>query len=1611
MQLESIDSPESRSTNAPVPRDDAQELVELVRKSAGKVVVVVGPRNSGKSQFIREKIVPLLVPHGPVLLFDCAFQITDEALDAVSQSGATVILDSFDRFLSLAEAVREPRLKALFREQRRATIVLLAGTQCLPDIFSLRILAPDILENFFELTELKLATELRRYSSASGAAPSVSEPLIEMLENDLARLAEPTVTPALVAIVDEGVRKGDYDPKRGLVGLLEKYLERTLDRLSSQPGSHESAVEVARAVLKEIAAQHGAVSLAGLAERLDVPADIPAPCQRWLIEASGLLKELPGEGVVVQPPQLRVVLEHWLEEDRNVCARAERYLADGLDGRRKLGTLLPYERFNDIHAQRKLLRTTPEQASFLTLCALRSYPDTDPGPVDYWLRRIGDSGFEISTLVEALGDPAASVRHRVVAILGRFDEPRVHGHLCHAALEDTAMEVRTAAAQSLSVFKNKSPIRDVLTRAASESTGEKRIRAIQALRIFQDEECARFLEVVVSSPGEPAVRKAAISTLVLARCEAAVSALLRIALRDPDEQDRDWARTALAQVNSEALTEFGLNAALQDWAARRPAREGRWWRKLGYWPAASVILVLNTFIHGLPLFFLRAWFTGVVFFAVEVVCLTVGVRFLSRDWLPLLLLFNWLASIVVGAWIARRKRVRSGFGYVLSNWLLAATMLTGGLLFHGLGHWITGRKRKAWQLLGIEMIAVLAILPTLFLENIFNVGIGRNVFDRFTSLLFYLYVLGGVALSWLWAVSWLVIDERWGFRGPWLSEPHSRVLRALLNAPESAVLLRRNLVADQQKARTARMLLRRFGDSVPGTAWLSVFEQDTREGRSTPPEILHCLSRHKNKRGYETVVAEAGKLFDRLSPGQRNQLVGVLASHPTDASVQCLYERRSALTKWDRMRLSLAMIVRPFRGWHWTVRLAASAVAVLAVLLVVDGVRTSLNPGWPQIKELRTLSNIQYPDKSEDIATVAGFLAKRQPARSADELVQLFREADDEYASAMAASLGVVATSDAAVEDPKVSDLVNKVLDSKTQFDRDKAFQNLQRVDVRARAVAALVDVISDVKRPQAVRDAALESLQGATERAEREPSIELVCGFAMLFDKPSSSDTTSITPEQLFELQKLQGHAADMMASVAKESTDTASRSASNAARDAIAARADALALLLRISANPEVKTSALNALEASGSDAAVNAIKVFILFEGTSSGSILYDRSAAGDEQVARTARIQLDTCAMAVDSLRRIQTPTAATAFDELKHTPGLPPEIADKLKLPLGHARAVDLNDQARRLQDSGDLGEALRMSRAAVDADAGFADAHGTLGSILYQKGQLDESLKEFRLATNKAPNYGWAYYMQALILRDKGAYRDAENTVHKALEIAPSYSWSYDLLVDIYLDQGLDRKAVAELRRLQRKSPEVTEIYSQLGYVYHERIAGDDPAAYQFAYEAYQKLVDLLREHDPVQVVSAELDLEESRLTTGRYSQLIQEAPQLLERVGPDADRRMALTLFVLSAQILQHDDTDALKTLAKLENIYDREFRPLNKWHDWTYDGTVLYLEKRVPPSATTIAVLRLVQAVNNTSTVRRGNRPPPAIPQELFDNVRRLLESSTVAAQPEAARNAGSR
>lgn len=1562
-------------------RNDAEALVELIEGAPGQVVVVLGPRVSGKSRFIEAKLWPALATAQRAQIIDCALRPVRDSFDLLGEAGV-VILDSFDRVLKSTDTHAKADLDALFTQTRRATLVLVAATHCLGDFFALRKLEPAILDHLFELTQLRLSGELVRLGAVSQPPVEYHPATLDALENDLAQFDVPAVTFRLAEIVDHGYRAGLYRPERGLRGLLDAHFDTILSALDSQPGFGDGAAYVARAVLKAVVltgSQRAMPGLAGLAEQLDVASGVPEACLQWLLKSSGVVRFCEADGWQFDPPQLREIVKSWIEEDRDLCGKAERLLADGIEGRQKLGTLLPRDRFHDVNAQQRLLPVTPEQASFLTLCALRFYPVHDPGPVNYWFRRIGDCALEVQTLTEALADPIPAARQRAANMLGGYDEPRVHGHLCRLALEDADAKVRRQAWESLARFANKEPIYHVLAAAASGGPSHSCIRAIQALRIFPDERCAGFLESVISGPTDAPVREAAIDALANTNCEAGVAALVRIALGDQDEADRERAREALSGLTTEHLVEFGISDAERDYYAGLPKRpEGGWWTRLGHWPPAILILFSNFWIHGLALFFLKRWRWGAAFLAVEAFAvLGMFEAIPAPAWLVVpLWLVNGLAATLAASWESRRKPAAPGtFSRTLSNVLLAGVMLSSGLALHGAGHWITGRRRKAVRFFGIELLAILALVSTFALEHLFAVGSVQSGLDRFSTALLFLYRYGGLVLSWLAAAASLVEGERWGRRGPWRSPAHCGVLRSLLASPvSSGVLLRRLQSSDAKESRHARRWLAHFGDSIPGSDLLRVLRQNQSQ---TPKEMLDCIARYKDRKGYERVVTELGEMFDDGGPQERTVAVRLLAKYPTEGSIQALSARRSALLGVDRLRFWMAAWVRPFRGWPPLVKVAAVGLALLALLLITDGLRTLHNPGWPQIKELKELSGSLSPSEISDLSVTAEFLAVRYPRKSAAELASLFGQCDAAHASGLGRSLAKVAGNydRHAEEEFQKRERRYWWQDPKEAWETRQVRQGLEEASAaRSLAVAALIGGLGDKDK----RTASQDSLRHASEIGG---SPELVAGLDQLLAKPVLLNAGRSETEAALDNQQFAGAIAAMLSHTIGNVPKS---------QEVVGQRAEILSGALQSSPEIEVKRQIMRALAASKDPRAVNALKSFVLFDGLPLQTASRENAAndpARTRDVVNLSTVQRDARGAAAELLRDMDTPEAANAIRDLQEqAKRLPPELSAKLQ-PTGREAATQLNVEAQRLQTRGNLAEALKKAEGAVRADQQLPDAHGTLGSILYELNRKSEAYRQFQEATRLWPGYSWAYYMQALILRDQGRFRAAEAPMREALRTDPSFPWTYRLLREIYVAQSRDKEAVAELNRLRELYPEVGEIYAQLAYVYHERIAPKDPSAYEQAYQSNRKLLEIQKRSNPAEADSTEANLLECSLTTGRYAEVIERAPALAARIS-NHDWQMAMYLFTLIAQVVEKDNGKASDTLLQVETLYARAFRGRKSAPDWVYGGTVHYLERRVPPSPQQAALVNLIRAINTA---------PASVEPALFEAVRDSLGTTS--------------
>jgi len=117
------------------------------------------------------------------------------------------------------------------------------------------------------------------------------------------------------------------------------------------------------------------------------------------------------------------------------------------------------------------------------------------------------------------------------------------------------------------------------------------------------------------------------------------------------------------------------------------------------------------------------------------------------------------------------------------------------------------------------------------------------------------------------------------------------------------------------------------------------------------------------------------------------------------------------------------------------------------------------------------------------------------------------------------------------------------------------------------------------------------------------------------------------------------------------------------------------------------------------------------------------------------------------------------------------------------------------------------------------------------------------------------------------------------------------------------------------------------------------------------------------------------------------------ELSTVLPRVGGETDRQVTLLLLFLSAQVLS-SDPKALTTLDLLQQRCE-DLGKSGRWQDWAYDGTLLYLEKHVPPSPRSLALLELARGVERMAVRHRKDGPPPAIPAAVFDRLRSALES----------------
>ena len=102
-----------------------------------------------------------------------------------------------------------------------------------------------------------------------------------------------------------------------------------------------------------------------------------------------------------------------------------------------------------------------------------------------------------------------------------------------------------------------------------------------------------------------------------------------------------------------------------------------------------------------------------------------------------------------------------------------------------------------------------------------------------------------------------------------------------------------------------------------------------------------------------------------------------------------------------------------------------------------------------------------------------------------------------------------------------------------------------------------------------------------------------------------------------------------------------------------------------------------------------------------------------------------------------------------------------------------AAARSLNDAALEALEAGDINDAQRLFRQAVDADVGFGPAHNNLGKVYFQQGELYRAAWEFEYAIKIMPHHPEPKNNLALVLETVRRFDEAVGHYQAALKLEP----------------------------------------------------------------------------------------------------------------------------------------------------------------------------------------------------------------------------------------------
>ena len=139
-----------------------------------------------------------------------------------------------------------------------------------------------------------------------------------------------------------------------------------------------------------------------------------------------------------------------------------------------------------------------------------------------------------------------------------------------------------------------------------------------------------------------------------------------------------------------------------------------------------------------------------------------------------------------------------------------------------------------------------------------------------------------------------------------------------------------------------------------------------------------------------------------------------------------------------------------------------------------------------------------------------------------------------------------------------------------------------------------------------------------------------------------------------------------------------------------------------------------------------------------------------------------------------------------------------------------------------LKDLGNLKQAERFIRKAIELNPNFANAHYNLGNILVGQGHIKEAELSTRKAIEINPDYAKAHLTLGNILRDLSKFKEAEISTRKAIEIKHDYAEAHSNLGNILRDLGKLKEAELSARKAIEIKPELAEFHYNIANIFRD---------------------------------------------------------------------------------------------------------------------------------------------------------------------------------------------